>query len=121
MNDETPVIVTRDHSPVQECIKDEENVWKENGINYSFDKQSSEWLNILIGFLPWILIIAIWVIIMRRMQGQSGGTRGIFSFGKSRAKMVTQEKTKVTFADVAGADEAKQELQEIIEFLKKRV
>ncbi|MEJ2103541.1 MAG: ATP-dependent zinc metalloprotease FtsH [Ignavibacteriaceae bacterium] len=99
-------------------IKDEENVWKENGINYSFDKQSSEWLNILIGFLPWILIIAIWVIIMRRMQGQSGGTRGIFSFGKSKAKLISQSSQRVTFRDVAGADEAKLELQEIIEFLK---
>ena len=99
-------------------IKDEENVWKENGINYSFDKQSSDWLNILIGFLPWILIIAIWVIIMRRMQGQSGGTRGIFSFGKSKAKLISQSSQRVTFRDVAGADEAKLELQEIIEFLK---
>ncbi|MGB5530308.1 MAG: ATP-dependent zinc metalloprotease FtsH [Ignavibacteriaceae bacterium] len=99
-------------------IKEEETLWKERGINYSFDKQSNEWLNILVGFLPWILIIAIWVIIMRRMQGQSGGTRGIFSFGKSKAKLMTRAEQKVTFRDVAGADEAKVELQEIIEFLK---
>ena len=99
-------------------IKEEETLWKEKGINYSFDKQSNEWLNILVGFLPWILIIAIWVIIMRRMQGQSGGTRGIFSFGKSKAKLMTRAEQKVTFRDVAGADEAKVELQEIIEFLK---
>ena len=99
-------------------IKDEETIWKEKGINYSFDKQSSEWLNILVGFLPWILIIAIWVIIMRRMQGQGGGSRGIFSFGKSKAKLMTRAEQKVTFRDVAGADEAKVELQEIIEFLK---
>ena len=99
-------------------IKEEEAVWKEKGINYSFDKQSSEWLNILIGFLPWVLIIAIWVIIMRRMQGQSGGSRGIFSFGKSKAKLISQSSQRVTFRDVAGADEAKVELQEIIEFLK---
>ncbi|MCW8960652.1 MAG: AAA family ATPase, partial [Ignavibacteriaceae bacterium] len=99
-------------------IKEEETLWKEKGINYSFDKQSSEWLNILIGFLPWVLIIAIWVIIMRRMQGQSGGSRGIFSFGKSKAKLISQSGQRVTFRDVAGADEAKVELQEIIEFLK---
>ncbi len=99
-------------------IKDEETLWKEKGINYSFDKQSSEWLNILIGFLPWLLIIAIWIIIMRRMQGQSGGSRGIFSFGKSKAKLMTRAEQKVTFRDVAGTDEAKAELQEIIEFLK---
>ncbi|MCW8817715.1 MAG: ATP-dependent zinc metalloprotease FtsH, partial [Ignavibacteriaceae bacterium] len=99
-------------------IKEEETLWKEKGINYSFDKQSSEWLNILIGFLPWVLIIAIWVIIMRRMQGQSGGSRGIFSFGKSKAKLISQSGQRVTFRDVAGADEPKVELQEIIEFLK---
>jgi cell division protease FtsH len=99
-------------------IRDEEILWKEKGINYSFDKQSSEWLNILLGFLPWLLIIAVWIIIMRRMQGQGGGTRGIFSFGKSKAKLISQSGQKVTFRDVAGADEAKVELQEIIEFLK---
>jgi cell division protease FtsH len=99
-------------------IRDEEAVWKERGVSYSFDKQSSEWLNILIGFLPWILIIAVWIIIMRRMQGQGGGSRGIFSFGKSKAKLISQSSQKVTFKDVAGADEAKLELQEVIEFLK---
>ncbi|MBE0572823.1 MAG: ATP-dependent zinc metalloprotease FtsH [Ignavibacteriaceae bacterium] len=99
-------------------IRDEEALWKEKGITYSFDKQSSEWLNILLGFLPWLLIIAVWIIIMRRMQGQGGGSRGIFSFGKSKAKLISQSGQKVTFRDVAGADEAKVELQEIIEFLK---
>jgi cell division protease FtsH len=99
-------------------IKDQEATWRKKGIEYSFDKESSEWLNIIIGFLPWILIIAVWVIIMRRMQGQGGGSRGIFSFGKSKAKLITQSGQKVTFRDVAGADEAKLELQEVIEFLK---
>ena len=99
-------------------IKDQEAVWRKKGIIYSFDKESSEWLNIIIGFLPWILIIAVWVIIMRRMQGQGGGSRGIFSFGKSKAKLITQSGHKVTFKDVAGTDEAKVELQEVIEFLK---
>ncbi len=99
-------------------IKDQEAIWRKKGIIYSFDKESSEWLNIIIGFLPWILIIAVWIIIMRRMQGQGGGSRGIFSFGKSKAKLITQSGQKVTFRDVAGADEAKIELQEVIEFLK---
>jgi cell division protease FtsH len=99
-------------------IRDEEALWKEKGITYSFDKQSSEWLNILLGFLPWLLIIAVWIIIMRRMQGQGGGSRGIFSFGKSKAKLISQSGQKITFRDVAGTDEAKVELQEIIEFLK---
>ena len=55
---------------------------------------------------------------MRKMQGQGGGSRGIFSFGKSKAKLITPSSKKVTFKDVAGTDEAKMELQEIIEFLK---
>jgi len=91
--------------------------WEEKKIIIQFVSPSSEWTVLLINTLPWILILVAWIFIARRMQGGGGG-RGIFSFGKSRAKMVTQDKTKVTFADVAGADEAKQELQEIIEFLK---
>ena len=99
-------------------IKEQEAVWKDKGVDYSFDKESNEWLNVLLGFLPWIIIIAVWIIIMRRMQGASGGTRGIFSFGKSKAKLITQSGQRITFRDVAGADEAKLELHEIIEFLK---
>jgi cell division protease FtsH len=99
-------------------IKDQEVLWREKKIAYSFEKESSEWLNILVGFIPWIIIIAVWIFIMRRMQGSAGGTRGIFSFGKSKAKLITQTGTKITFKDVAGADEAKLELEEIIEFLK---
>ena len=99
-------------------IVEQEKIWKEKKIQYSFDKESNEWLNILIGFLPWVLIIAVWVVIMRKMQGQGGGSRGIFSFGKSKAKLITPSSKRVTFKDVAGTDEAKMELQEIIEFLK---
>lgn len=99
-------------------IKDQEHIWKEKGIKYSFDKESSEWFNIIVGFLPWVIIIAVWIFIMRRMQGAGGGTRGIFSFGKSKAKLITQSGQKITFKDVAGADEAKVELHEVIEFLK---
>jgi cell division protease FtsH len=91
--------------------------WEEHEVTIQFVSPSSEWTVILVNSLPWILILVVWIFIARRMQG-GGGTKGIFSFGKSRAKMVTEDKTKVTFADVAGADEAKQELQEIIEFLK---
>jgi cell division protease FtsH len=70
---------------------------------------------ILIGALPWILMIGIWLFFMRQLQ--SGGNRA-FSFGKSKAKLLSGDTPKLTFADVAGADEAKVELQEIIEFLK---
>ena len=99
-------------------LKDQEAEWKIKNINYTFDKESNEWMGILISFLPWIAIIAVWIIIMRRMQGAGGGTRGIFSFGKSKAKLIPQSAQKITFRDVAGADEAKMELHEIIEFLK---
>jgi cell division protease FtsH len=98
----------------EEIVKE----WEDKKIHIQFITPSSDVTIMILNSLPWILIIVAWIFIARRMQGGGGGSRGIFSFGKSRAKMVTQDKTKVTFADVAGADEAKQELQEIIEFLK---
>jgi cell division protease FtsH len=70
----------------------------------------------LITLAPFLLIILLWVFIMKQMQG--GGAKGLFTFGKSRAKLLTEDRPKVTFDDVAGADEAKEELQEVIEFLK---
>jgi cell division protease FtsH len=92
--------------------------WNENIRSYNVEKQEVGWMGPLLGALPWILIIAVWIIFMRRMQNGGGGTKGIFSFGKSKAKMLSANATKVTFQDVAGADEAKTELTEIIEFLK---
>jgi cell division protease FtsH len=90
--------------------------WQKAGVKFNFVKESDQWVNGLINFLPWILILAVWLIIMRRMQGNNA--KGIFSFGKSRAKLMTENQVKVTFHDVAGADEAKEELGEIIEFLR---
>jgi cell division protease FtsH len=69
----------------------------------------------IISFLPWLLLIGFYLFLFRQMQ--AGGAKA-FSFGKSKAKLLTGDTPKVTFADVAGADEAKQELQEIIEFLR---
>lgn len=92
--------------------------WTKQGIRFSVVKDDNQWINALVSFLPWVLLLVVWLIIMRRMQGGAGGPRGIFSFGKSRAKMLNEGAPKVTFLDVAGADEAKMELMEIIEFLK---
>ena len=71
---------------------------------------------ILINFLPVLLIIGFFFFMMRQMQ--QGGGKGAMSFGKSRAKMLNEEQTKVTFADVAGCDEAKEEVSELVEFLR---
>src|SRR5687767_10957835 len=72
-------------------------------------------LSVVVSFLPWLLLIGFYLFLFRQMQ--SGGAKA-FSFGKSKAKLLTGDTPKITFADVAGADEAKQELQEIIEFLR---
>lgn len=105
---------------IEKIIEQQQEIWKQKEIKYNFTSESNEWFTVLISLLPWVLMIGIWILIMRRMQGGSGtgGSRGIFNFGKSRAKLSSQSSIKVTFKDVAGADEAKQELEEIIEFLK---
>lgn len=93
--------------------------WIERGIEVTFEERDSLWTQTLITFLPWILIIGVWLFFMRRMQaGAGGGPKGLFSFGKSRARMINENSIRVNFSDVAGADEAKFELQEVIEFLK---
>ncbi|MDD5558681.1 ATP-dependent zinc metalloprotease FtsH [Candidatus Methylomirabilis sp.] len=73
------------------------------------------YVNMLLSWLPMLLFIGVWIFFMRQMQG--GGVKAL-SFGKSRARLLSDKQSKVTFADVAGADEAKEELREIIEFLK---
>ncbi len=90
-----------------------ETLEKHNVIIEAEELNRNEWIGIILSWLPFIVLIFFWVAIMKQ---QSGGKA--FSFGKSKAKMFTGEKNKVTFKDVAGVEEPKEELQEIIEFLK---
>jgi len=99
-------------------IKDSEsllNQLEQAGVPISAKEPKIGVANFLIAALPWIVIIGLWVFLLRQLQ--AGGSRA-FSFGKSKAKLLSGDTPKLTFADVAGADEAKVELQEIIEFLK---
>ena len=88
---------------------------EQHDVEISGQLETRGWGTVLVTMLPWILFIAFWIWIFRTMQG--GGNRA-FQFGRSKAKMIAPDTPKVTFADVAGADEAKSELEEIIEFLK---
>ena len=76
----------------------------------------SIFLSLLINLLPIALLVAVWLYFMRQMQ--QGGGKGAMSFGRSRAKLLTEDQTKATFADVAGCDEAKEEVAELVEFLR---
>ncbi len=91
--------------------------------NVRFDgqppKQTPILLQLLYSSFPILLLIGVWVYFMRQMQGGAGGAgRGAMSFGKSRARMLNVDQIKITFNDVAGCDEAKQEVAELVEFLK---
>ena len=96
---------------------------EDNGINFKYDFISVEnrWMDVILGFLPIIIIIGIWIFLMRRMSGGAGGGAGgqIFNIGKSKAKLFDQNTdVKTTFKEVAGLEGAKEEIQEIVDFLK---
>ena len=96
---------------------------KEDWVKYNVNnieikpKEGLGFMDIVFNLAPWIIIILFWFFMMRRMQG-GGGQGGIFNFVKSKAKMISPENSKTSFNDVAGCEEAKIELQEIVQFLK---
>jgi len=88
----------------------------DKGISFKVEKDNGgNWVTILVNAIPFVLLLGFWIFMMRQMQ--SGGNKAL-SFGKSRARLHSSQQKKVTFKDVAGVEEAKEELQEIIEFLR---
>ena len=90
-----------------------------NGVKIEAREPASQpvWLQIFISWFPMLLLIGVWIFFMRQMQGGGAG-RGAMSFGKSRARMLGEDQVKVTFADVAGCEEAKEEVSELVDFLR---
>ncbi len=86
-------------------------------VSASAPEKQSIWAQIFISWFPMLLLIGVWIFFMRQMQGGAGG-RGAMSFGKSRARMLGEDQVKITFSDVAGVEEAKEEVAELVEFLR---
>jgi cell division protease FtsH len=91
-----------------------------HGVKFRAERpeQQSVWTQLLIASFPILIIIAVFMIFMRQMQGGAGGRGGPMAFGKSKAKLLSEDQIKTTFADVAGVDEAKEDVQELVEFLR---
>ena len=81
-------------------------------------ERESIWMQLLVASFPILVIIAVFMLFMRQMQGGIGGRGGPLSFGKSKARLLSEDQIKTTFADVAGVDEAKEDVQELVEFLR---
>ena len=108
-NQELHAIIPNNHQNLDDAML-------AHGVDIHYNKEAGGgWVSILINAVPFVLLLAFWIFMMRQMQ--SGGNKAL-SFGKSRARLHSSQQKKVTFKDVAGVEEAKEELQEIIEFLR---
>ncbi|MEQ8689523.1 MAG: ATP-dependent zinc metalloprotease FtsH, partial [Pseudomonadales bacterium] len=87
-------------------------------VNFIPAEKQSVWSQLLIASFPILIIIAVFMLFMRQMQGGGSGRGGPMAFGRSKAKLLSEDQIKTTFADVAGVDEAKEEVQELVEFLR---
>ncbi|MGB1021155.1 MAG: ATP-dependent metallopeptidase FtsH/Yme1/Tma family protein, partial [Flavobacteriaceae bacterium] len=106
-----------------ELFEEKLEVARKEGVDFRWDFKTIEnrWMDVFVSFLPIIIIIAVWIFLMRRMSGGGAGGPGgqIFNIGKSKAKLFDQNTdVKITFQDVAGLEGAKEEVQEIVDFLK---
>ena len=104
------------HSVIPPTYNDFTTLLLDKGVSFKIEKDNGgNWVSILVNAIPFVLLLGFWIFMMRQMQ--SGGNKAL-SFGKSRARLHSSQQKKVTFKDVAGVEEAKEELQEIIEFLR---
>ncbi|WP_158790292.1 ATP-dependent zinc metalloprotease FtsH [Granulicella sp. L60] len=104
------------HTTIPGNYPDMYKTLRDHGVNITIKDQSpNQWVNLLISIAPFALLLGLWFFLLRQMQ--SGGNKAM-SFGKSRARLLSMQQKKITFKDVAGVDEAKEELKEIIEFLR---
>ena len=107
---------TQFHTTIPANYPDMYKTLRDHGVNITIkDQNSNAWLGLLIQLAPFALLLGLWFFLLRQMQ--SGGNKAM-SFGKSRARLLSMQQKKITFKDVAGVDEAKEELKEIIEFLR---
>lgn len=107
---------TQFHTTIPANYPDMYKTLRDHGVNITIkDQNSNAWLGFLIQLAPFALLLGLWFFLLRQMQ--SGGNKAM-SFGKSRARLLSMQQKKITFKDVAGVDEAKEELKEIIEFLR---
>mgnify|MGYP001553039469 CR=1 FL=1 len=124
--EENDILVTRkDRTKYKTYSPETDNGWligqlSENGVTIKGQEAegTSLFQQILLSWLPIIVIVGVWIFFMRQMQGGGSGKGGAFSFGKSKARLLNEDQVKVSFNDVAGAEEAKEEVGELVEFLR---